>query len=116
MLLEVLNKKFGLNGTALKWCDYYLRPRGFKVNVNKQYSSPKDITFPVTQGSCLGPVLYSAYAASFQEVVLQNVDIHGFADDHMLKKSFTPNVDEAEVIGLLRQQLSKLNHGWKECA
>ena len=44
MLLEVLNKRFGLNGTALKWCDSYLRPRGFKVNVNKQYSSPKDST------------------------------------------------------------------------
>ena len=33
ILLEVLNKKFGLQNTALQWFDSYLRPRSCKVSL-----------------------------------------------------------------------------------
>ena len=48
----------------------------------------------VPQGSCAGPVLYSAYASTLQEVV--PLDLHGYADDHGLKTNFYP-VPECEA-------------------
>ena len=48
----------------------------------------------VPQGSCVGPVLYSAYASTLQEVV--PLDLHGYANDHGLKTNFTP-VPECEA-------------------
>ena len=45
------------------------------------------LTQPV--GSCAGPLmLYSGYASTMQEIVLTDIDIHGYADDHVLNKSF----------------------------
>ena len=38
ILLEVLNKKFGLQNTALQWFDNYLRPRSCKVSVHGVHS------------------------------------------------------------------------------
>ena len=37
ILLELLHNKFGINGNALKWNSNYLKPRKFKVNLNKAY-------------------------------------------------------------------------------
>ena len=34
-LLEVLNCKFRIEGTALQWIENYLRPMFFKVCINK---------------------------------------------------------------------------------
>ena len=50
-LLEVLNCKFGLQGTALQWTENYLRPRFFKVSINNEYSETKELTCSVPQGS-----------------------------------------------------------------
>ena len=90
VLLQVLNVKFGIGEKALDWFDSYLRPRSCKVNVKAAYSHEKDLAFSVPQGSCAGPVLYLAYASTMQEVVPDNIDLHGYADDHALKISFNP--------------------------
>ena len=89
ILLNVLNKYYGITGTALKWFESYLRPRGLQVSINNDLSSIKDLTFSVPQGSCAGPVLYSLYAATLQEVIPATVAIHGYADDHAFKSSFS---------------------------
>ena len=86
--LDVLTSKFGISGSALNWFDSYLRPRNFKVNVRKCYSTEKPLDFSVPQGSCAGPVLYSVYASTMREVVPSTTDLHGYADDHALKQSF----------------------------
>ena len=88
ILLDVMSKNFGISDTALKWYDSYLRPRNLQVNVGNSYSSKRPLEFSVPQGSCAGPVLYSVYASTMQHVVPTNIDIHGYADDHALKKSF----------------------------
>ena len=31
LLLEILNKRFGITDRALKWYEHYLKPRKFKV-------------------------------------------------------------------------------------
>ena len=69
ILLDVLNKEFGVSGTPLKWFGSYLHPRDHKVNVNGSYSTSRQLNFSVQQGSLAGPFLYLAYAASLQYVV-----------------------------------------------
>ena len=100
VLLSVLNAKFGVTGNALRWFESYLRPRSCKVSVRSAYSEVKDLQFSVPQGSCAGPVLYLAYASTMQEVVPQNIAIHGYADDHAIKVTFNPSdrLDETSAM------------------
>ena len=64
LLLSVLQKRAGINGNALNWCESYLRPRTCQVNVGKAYSTKKNLTFSVPQGSCAGPWYYLVYAST----------------------------------------------------
>ena len=124
LLLAVLRKKFGMDQVALKWFRSYLRQQQFRVHVGDKKSAPIDLPFSVPQGSCAGPILYSAYASTLREVI-QNpllqpkgttnqilapqsdsnwqlssgrpIDLHGFADDHAYKKGFPGNLKESEI-------------------
>ena len=35
LLLEVLNKRFGIKEKALKWYEQYLKPRKFKISIKQ---------------------------------------------------------------------------------
>ena len=70
ILLDVLENRFGITGTALSWFRTYLQPRFCKVCVNKSYSKLQDLTFSVPQCSCSGPVLYLIYASTIEDVIL----------------------------------------------
>ena len=41
LLLEVLEKQFGVTGDMTKWYNNYLKPRKFRVNINKETSTIK---------------------------------------------------------------------------
>ena len=97
LLLSILSKKFGVVDKALKWFDSCLRPRRFQVLIDDTKSKEIELPFSVPQGSCAGPVLFSAYASTLQEVINDPdessstdtpIDPHGFAVDHAYKKSF----------------------------
>ena len=104
ILLNVLTAKFNVTGTALKLLESHLRPRYCKVAVNGYFSSNKELKFSVPQGSCAGPVLYTAYSSTMAEVVLEHISIHGYADDHGLKKSYRPvHQEEDKIIKILEK-------------
>ena len=88
IILDVLTKRFGVKNNALNWFDNYLRPRGLKVNVGNEYSVEPPLSFSVPQGSGAGPSIYSSYASTMKDIVQKSIDIHGYADDHSLKRSF----------------------------
>ena len=46
-LLYVLNKRISIGKHALQWYEQYLKPRKFKVVINKQYSTTKAMDFSV---------------------------------------------------------------------
>ena len=109
-LTQVLQDRFGVKGKALGWFENYLHPRFCKVNVGHTYSSDRELKCSVPQGSCVGPILYTIYALTLEEVVcgpesevlspnndslIPKVDLHGFAEDHALKNSF--KVGDLEV-------------------
>ena len=96
ILLNVLTTKFNITGTALKLLDNYHRPRFCKLAVNGHFSSNKELKFSVPQGSCAGPVLYTAYSSTMAEVVPEHISMHGYMDDHGLKKSYGPTQEEEE--------------------
>ena len=113
-LLDCLQYWFGITGSALKWFEQYLRPRYCKVNVGKAYPKNHELECSVPQGSCAGPVLYTVYASTFQEVIENpslsvlthgqtgnhrnpvKTDLHRFVDDHTLKNSFQAKSRVAE--------------------
>lgn len=115
-LLYVLSKTFGVEGLALKWFDTYLRPRGCKVVINDCFSAERSLKQSVPQGSINGPVLYSAYASTLQTVVPKTIDLHGYADDHALKKSFDPNdrIQEKDTISMLSNTMTDVKNWMDE--
>ena len=58
------------------------------------------------QGSCAGAVLYLSYTASISDVVSEvseegdprPISLNRFADDHAMKKSFTPTLEGDEEL------------------
>ena len=66
MLLSILSKMFEVVNNALKWFNSYLRPRRFHVQTDDTKSKEIELPFSVPQGSCAGPVLYSAYATHYK--------------------------------------------------
>ena len=56
------------------------------VNINKEYSSPKDRDLSVPQDSVAGHALYSTYASTMRKYIPDTID--GYADDYALKNSF----------------------------
>ena len=94
ILINFLEYKFGIKGSVLAWFDMYLRPRSLRVCVcvcvGDAYSTERGPYFSVPQGSCCGPILYLAYTIGMEEVVQPHsgVDIHGYTDDHGVKKEF----------------------------
>ena len=127
ILLEVLHNKFGVTGKTLEWFWSYLEGRKCKVNVGTSYSRDHDLNFSVPQGSCMGPVAYSAYASTIQEAVnpsefaantqsiahsepnQNHIDLHGYADNHGIKRSFIPKpLQEKTAITLLEEALVRI--------
>ena len=89
--------RFGVCGTALNWVNTYLSPRSCKVNIGKRYSTPHDLKFCVPQGSCSGPIFFLAYISTLGDIIPNEIDMFGFADDHILKIRFNPKVANAEL-------------------
>ena len=102
VLLQVLDARFGVKDEVLKWADSYLRPRSFSVQVPGCTSARREIPFSVPQGSCLGPVLFSTYSSTLEDVIPQDIGVRGYADDHGLDIAFTPTtVDEERACASL---------------
>ena len=113
ILLNFLHDWLGFTGTAFNWFNNYLRPHSCVVTVQKARSSERDLTSNVPQGSCAGPVLFLAYTSTFPQVVDNQLNIYGFADNHNVGYGFIPgtldNKDELEKINILTDSLKSIN-------
>ena len=106
ILINLLHETFGIGDKALRWFQSYLENRYCKVKIGKNYLERKSLNFSVPQGSCMGPVLYLSYAASISDVVSEvseegnprPISLNGFADDHVMKKSFIPTLEGNEEL------------------
>ena len=108
-LLSILNSKFGIEDKALQWFNQYLRPRSFKVTINGNYSSDKDLTVSVPQGSCARANIFNLYCSPLHEVIPSDLLLSGFADDHNVQRSFKASSREEETITLTLMEQCMLN-------
>ena len=108
-LFSVLKHKFGIGDKALQWFDQYLRPRSFKVTINGNYSSDKDLSVSVPQGSCTGANIFNLYCSPLHEVIPTDLQLSGFANDHSVRKPFNASKREEESNTLMSMETCILN-------
>ena len=96
ILLSILRNKYGIHGKALKWFNEYLRPCSFKVAVKETYSKERNLEVSVPQGSCAGASIFNLYCSPLQDIVPQDLQLSGFADDHSIRRSFMTNSRQEE--------------------
>ena len=75
ILVQVLDKKFGVKDYALQLFVKYLRLRCITVCVNGTYSSKKEISFSIPQGLINGPVLFNSYSSTIWSVIDESIKV-----------------------------------------
>ena len=91
LLLEVLQKRFGICDMALLWYENYLRPHWMKVCINGKHSSSKSLAYSVPQSLCSRANIITAYCSPIIHVLANDIAINGFADGNSICKEFNPH-------------------------
>ena len=68
-LMQVLQRRFGVEGPALTWFGSYLCDRTQAFCHNTQRSGPYRVDCNVSQGSVLGPKEFIAYTEELAELI-----------------------------------------------
>ena len=107
LLLQTLQKCFGVCGSALAWIASYLSGRNFSVCVNGCKSSPISINFSVPQGSINGPIYFTCYSSTMGTCIGPGCELVGYADDHSLYTKYRAGniAEEAASIARLSSAL-----------
>ena len=85
LLLQRLERQFGLCGTVLQWVRSYLSGRTFRVVYSDVMSFIVYVPCSVLQGSVLGPLFFILYMADLADRVAKySVSLHAYADDTQL--------------------------------
>ena len=116
VLLEVLQKCFGVEGRALDWFQSYLSSRFFKVSIGDVYSTSKESKVSVPQGWCAGPSLFNAYSSTLVNCIPKGISISGFADNQSLQKVFWAGdvTDEQRYVNEIESCLINVGTWMKE--
>jgi len=71
LLLQRLERQFGLHGRVLQWIRSYLTDRTFCVVYGEGTSFVVQVTCSVPQGSVLGPLFFIVYMADLADLVVK---------------------------------------------
>ena len=82
ILVEWLQRSFGIRGNALAWIRLFLHRRCQQVTYNCQLSALMELLFGVPHGSVLGPLLFLMYTAElFDIIACSGLVGHSYAND-----------------------------------
>ena len=111
VLLRRFRESFGVRQTTLSWLQSYLSDRHFRVNINNEYSSTKELDCSVPQGSYLGPQLYSDYTQPLGRLIrMLGLLFHLYADDSQLwsEVSLGQSDNQTDVIRHLESSIQRI--------
>ncbi len=84
ILLTTLSS-LGITGIPLRWFEPYLNGRSFNVAWGGEVYTEHQLVSGVSQGSFLGPLLFSTYTTSLGPIIQSHgFSYHGYADDTQL--------------------------------
>ena len=72
ILIHTLQIEFGLGGAVLSWFVSYVTHRSQRVPVEGMVSDVFDLYSGVSQGPCLGPLLFSIYASKIPDAIIHS--------------------------------------------
>ena len=88
LLLQRLEHRLGIRGSALGWFRSYLLDRRMLVKIDNS-SERHPCKFGVPQGSVLGPLLFTVYILPLGDIInVHGLLFHLYADDNQLYISF----------------------------
>ena len=99
-------KAYGLDKPSLQLLQSYLSDRQQRTKLGNTYSSWKDITHGVPQGSILGPLLFNIFLCDML-FILEDIDIASYADD---TTPYTSAQNLEELVIILEDISDKLFH------
>ncbi len=103
----------GITGIPLRWFEYYLTDRFFKVAWGGEVSTEHQLVTGVPQGSILGPLLFSTYTTSLGPIIqAHGFSYHFYADDTQLYLLFRP--DDPTVAARISGCLADISAWMKE--
>ena len=104
ILVHRLHTDFGFTDTVHQWLSSYLTDRTHYVSLSNHCSAFTHIHSGVTQGSVLGPILFTMYIKPLSAIIDSHSIIHhSFADDLQLQMSAPPD------------RISELLHSMQSC-
>ena len=112
-LLNRLKSRFGVDGKALEWFASYLADHTQRVTVNDGLSSAFPLRQGVSQGSCLGPLLFTVYTRKLLDIVSKHLpNVHCHADDTQLYLAFNPGVqgEDETALNAMRDYIHDLRN------
>ena len=103
ILVERMQREFGISGSALMWLESYHKDRNNRVCILGDYSDRLHLKHGVPQGSVAGPPIFTAYAQPVASIITRSqVSYHIYADDTQLYVSFDPKSPEDAASAQLR--------------
>jgi hypothetical protein len=111
ILLQVLRRRFGVEGGALDWFVSYLSNRSQSFQLGAKFSGPHPVDCSVPQGSVLGPQEFIAYTDDLTCLIDRyGISHHLYADDTQLIDSC--RFKDISVSTERLQQCIETIHGW----
>jgi hypothetical protein len=83
ILMDVLRRRFGVEGNALSWLAEFLNGRTQVVSAGQKESDSTTLFFGLPQGSVLGPKSFIQYAEDAASIWEQHQLCHHFCADDM---------------------------------
>ena len=110
ILLNRLEKSFGITGKALAWIRSYLTNRSQYVSINGSKSHSVKLDCCVPQGSLLGAGFYCDYSSPIGRLILLLLLLfHCYADDTQLTESVNPNDVQQMAVKKMESSFTEIN-------